>query len=412
MEAVRLLHLADCHLDTPFYGREKEMRRRLRDACREAFRAAVDLAIERRAHAVLIAGDLFDDELLSFATERLLVDCCGALHESGIPLFYAPGNHDPGRATYRARKIEWPPNVHMFASSNPETVDIRDSDGQTVARLTGAGHMTQAESQNLAGSFPAANGELAHVGLLHTQVTGARGADQHDRYAPCTEGDLREAGYDYWALGHVHLRQTVSEQIPAWYAGNTQGRHPRETGPKGALWVEVEKGIPVEPEFVPLAPVVWHSVEVPCPPDGTTMAALVPALTASLRELVPVEDGREHFVRVDLTGQSPLAGDLALPENLEVLSDELQDGLGAGWLEVRSDSVVRPVDLDAYRGGRTVLATALEIIDRADSDDALIERIRPEELANAPEDELAYLRELLAGLDLEAAARLVPEEHR
>lgn len=412
MGAVRVLHLADCHLDTPFYGRDEGMRRRLRDACREAFQAGVDLAIERRAHAVLIAGDLFDNDLLSFPTERLLLDCCGRLEEAGIPLFYAPGNHDPGRANYRARNIDWPPNVHMFASSNPETMDITGPDGQTVARLTGAGHMTPAESRNMAADFPAADGELPHIGLLHTQVTGARSTDMHERYAPCTEEDLRETDYDYWALGHIHLRQRVSEEVPAWYAGNTQGRNPRETGPKGALWVEVEKGIPAEPEFVPLAPVVWDSEEITCPPDAAGLSRLGTKLVKSVRERVEIEDGREHFVRVDLTGQSPLAAELTQPENLSTLAEELQEALGAGWLEVRPAGVNRPVDLDEYRDGRTVLATALELIDRAASDDELIEELCPGELAGKPDDATTYLRELLDGLDREAAARLVPEEER
>jgi len=412
MGPVRILHLADCHLDTPFYGRDEGMRRRLRDACREAFQAGVDLAVERQAHAVLIAGDLFDNDLLSFPTERLLLDCCRQLDEAGIALFYGPGNHDPGRAGYRARDIEWPPNVHMFSSSTPETVDIQDSGGQTIARLTGAGHMTQREQQNLAAHFPAADGHLPHVGLLHTQVTGARSADRHERYAPCTEDDLRRVGYDYWALGHIHLRQRVSEEVPAWYAGNTQGRNPRETGPKGALWVEVERGVPAEPDFVSLAPVIWHSEELPCPPDAAGLQTLTSKLVKAVRERVDIEDGREHFVRVDLTGQSPLAGEIAQPENLDTLTRELQEALGAGWLEVRPVDVTRPVDLEEYRGGQTVLATTMDLIERAASDDELIGELCPGDLAANPDDAHAYLRGLLDGLDREAAARLVPEDDR
>ena len=43
---MRFLHVADVHLDTPFASRSPEVRARLRDATREAFRAAVDLALE------------------------------------------------------------------------------------------------------------------------------------------------------------------------------------------------------------------------------------------------------------------------------------------------------------------------------------------------------------------------------
>ena len=52
--------------------------------------------------------------------------------------------------------------------------------------------------------------------MLHAQVDGAAGA--RERYAPCAPEDL-DRGYAYWALGHVHLRQEIRAQPPAWYPG-------------------------------------------------------------------------------------------------------------------------------------------------------------------------------------------------
>jgi DNA repair exonuclease SbcCD nuclease subunit len=59
---MRFLHIADVHLDTPFAGRSDDVRRRLREASREALRRALSCAIAERVHAVLMAGDLFDGE--------------------------------------------------------------------------------------------------------------------------------------------------------------------------------------------------------------------------------------------------------------------------------------------------------------------------------------------------------------
>ena len=56
--------------------------------------------------------------------------------------------------------------------------------------------------ENLAKDYPAAVPGKFNVGLLHTSLTGKPG---HDTYAPCSEAELREKGYDYWALGHVLL---------------------------------------------------------------------------------------------------------------------------------------------------------------------------------------------------------------
>ena len=70
----RFLHLADVHLDTPFQSKDKQLRIYLRESIRKAFQKAVDIALSQRVNAVLIAGDLFDNETLSFATERVILE--------------------------------------------------------------------------------------------------------------------------------------------------------------------------------------------------------------------------------------------------------------------------------------------------------------------------------------------------
>ncbi len=94
--AFRFLHMADVHLDTPFAGREA-LRGILRRTLRETFEAAVNLAVEERVHAVLIAGDLFDSENLSFAVIRM-PGSDRAAAEAGIAVVYATGNHDASGA--------------------------------------------------------------------------------------------------------------------------------------------------------------------------------------------------------------------------------------------------------------------------------------------------------------------------
>ena len=64
----RFLHLADLHLET-VYGGRASTRERLREASLQAFERAVDFALARRLDALLIAGDAFDDPLLSRRTE-------------------------------------------------------------------------------------------------------------------------------------------------------------------------------------------------------------------------------------------------------------------------------------------------------------------------------------------------------
>ncbi|HKL77473.1 MAG TPA: metallophosphoesterase, partial [Gammaproteobacteria bacterium] len=121
-EPFRFLHLADLHLDTAFTGRTDAVRQALRRATHDAFEAAVTTAIERGAHAVLLAGDVFDGDLLTFATERFLLDGCRRLGEAGITVVYCTGNHDPGGANQRVRAMDWPDNVHLVFGAKPQVI--------------------------------------------------------------------------------------------------------------------------------------------------------------------------------------------------------------------------------------------------------------------------------------------------
>ena len=408
-EPFRFLHLADLHLDTAFSGRTSAVRESLRDATRRAFEAAVTTAIEGRAHAVLLAGDVFDGELLTFATERFLLDGCRRLGEAGITVVYCTGNHDPGAANQRVRAMDWPDNVQLVFGAKPQTFDIPGRDGEPVGRVVAAGHVKPREERDLAAAFPAADGDLPTVGLLHTQVVGAANADAHDEYAPSERADFERPGYAYWALGHIHQRQQVFADLPVHYPGNLQGRHFRETGPKGGNWVEVAPFGLAEVSFVPLAPLEWQWVTVAAP-----AAEHFDALAAELASAVPDSAAEQRLVRFELTGASPRADDLHDADNRAELEAALADRLAALAVEVRASGLHRPVDLDELRAAPSALATALELVEAAGEDDTLLDRLTPALLSGAapddPDQRRAYLRELLAGAEAELAERLVDPE--
>ena len=42
-------------------------------------------------------------------------------------------------------------------------------------------------------------------------------------YVPFTTAEIKDLNYDYFALGHIHLRQALSEEPLIVYSGNLQG---------------------------------------------------------------------------------------------------------------------------------------------------------------------------------------------
>src|SRR5688572_17425674 len=327
--AMRFLHLADVHLDTPFAGRSPALRGRLRQASRDALAAAVDCALAERVDAVLIAGDLFDGERLSFGTELFLMEQLTRLGEAGIAVVYASGNHDPGREGGR-RSLKWPSNVTFVDDGRARRVAISRGTS-VVGYVTAAGHAGARETADLARGFPAPIGELPEVALLHTQVHGSRASEMHHDYAPSHLPQLRESGHHYWALGHVHTRQCLSDAPAIHYPGNLQGRTPRERGARGGLLVDLStKGARVE--FRSFAPVRFENIELRSLEGESTLSALIQRVVRAWEEARAAEGPpakAEWIVRVVLSGPTPLARELDDEDERSALAEELTEALGA-----------------------------------------------------------------------------------
>ncbi len=418
---LKIVHAADVHLDTPYVRRDDALRTRLQEAGREAFVRLVDLAVRERAHALLIAGDLFDNDWLTIATERLLTEELRRAVDAGVTVVYATGNHDPGRANYRAMQIDWPHSgFHLVSARRPVEIALEQA-GEMVGWVVAAGHQTPRETDNLAAAFPPAPGPEPAVALLHAHVAATLQAPQHEPYAPAALADFSGKRYVYWALGHIHARQTVGDDPPVVYPGNLQGRQFGETGAKGAMVVEIEPAAPPVARFEALAPIRWERLSL----DNLSEARSITHIQTSARaafvnleaeaeiagDLLP---DQEWILRVEMEGPCPLADALRNEEQHDELADYLREALGALDVEVRDTGLQRPIELSEYRGHQHVLGLALELVEQARTDDALLRHLAPEALAvsefadQAERD--AYLRELLAGMDSLAAEALLRED--
>ena len=407
----RFLHLADVHLDTTFHCRSEALRKQLRDALRRAFERAVDTAIAEAVHAVLIAGDLFDNERLSFETEEFLLEQLRRLDEAGIPCFYVTGNHDPSGRPPRGGKMAWPASFHLLGKRKPSLHFVRDASGEPLACIVGAGHRTSKEADNLAASFPEVGRSVPHVGLLHTQVMSADEAASHDRYAPCSIKDLQGKGYAYWALGHIHKRQRVAADPEAWYPGNVQGRHPGETGAKGGLLVAIDERGHVETEFRSFAPIQWIEMVLDDMDGLYTLQDVCGRIAADFSRYTSEDVAEAWLLRVRLQGRTPLAQDLRDDEQRRELEEIIRSDLDVLDVDLKTDRVVPAIDVDQYRGDPHLLGSVLDLMDRVSKGhEKLSDLVQVNDLArqfDTEEEREAYLRSLVQDLDAEAAYRLV-----
>ena len=416
---MRFIHIADVHLDTAFAGRSDDMRNRLRHAAREAFARCVDTAVGEQVDAVLIAGDLFDGGSLSFESERFLLAQLGRLAEADIQVVYATGNHDPGHGLrangldWPGNGLDWPGNVTLIPGPDPVTVPVKGRTGDIVGHVTGAGHATARETTDLSLRLePVPDTALPQVAILHTQFTSATGRDVQP-YSPSGIEHLRAAGFHYWALGHVHLRQELSADPPVLYCGNLQGRDPRESGPKGGLLVDL--GDPAHPviDFREFSRVRWEKVTVSGLEEVHTLDALVNEIAAAwntARASDPGSDDTEWMVAVDLAGPSPMWRKLREAEEIATIEDEVASRLGALGAEVRAGRLHPAAQIDDHVDREDVLGAGLRLCgdvlsgkDRLGLADTDLAGFDPERDRTLD----VYLRRLLAGGPEEIMTRML-----
>jgi DNA repair exonuclease SbcCD nuclease subunit len=193
--------------------------------------------------------------------------------------------------------------------------------------------------------YPARRAGVFNIGMLHTCADGSDG--NHERYAPCSVEGLRSKEYDYWALGHIHKRRVLHADPPIVFPGNIQGRHIRETGPKGCALVSVAGGkAEVEPRGLDV--IRWERCRVDArgAEDGYD---LVDRFAESLAAIVRGAEDRPLMLRVEVTGPCPAHETLAdrpLHWMTEIRSRALGDYPGRVWVEKIRLATSRPSRAD------------------------------------------------------------------
>lgn len=340
---MKLVHAADLHVDSPLVGLSRydgAPEERLRGATRRALENLVSLCLDEQARVLLLAGDLFDGDGRDQATGLFFARQLARLAEGGVRVVLVRGNHDAESRVFRQLRLG--EHVHELARDRPGTwVD----EGLGLA-VHGQGFETRVVDSDLAAALPAARAGLFNVGLLHTSLDGRPG---HGHYAPTRLEVLAGKGYDYWALGHVHAREEVCRDPWVVFPGNTQGRHVRETGAKGASVVTVEDGRVVAVEHRALDVLRWCHLRLDVGDDRHRDDVLT-RVGAALREQVRSADERLLAVRVELVGSAPVHGDL-VAEPAALATAVRQEAFEAGdlWIESVRVRTRQPLDLDAVR---------------------------------------------------------------
>ena len=372
MTTFRFIHTADIHIDSPLVGlprHEGSTAERIRSATREAFDNLIGQAIDEKITFIVIAGDLYDGDWRDFHTGLFFSLQMGRLAKAGIRAFVLYGNHDA--ESQITRRLSLPDNVNVFSSRKAETFIV----DECKVALHGQSFRQRDVTDNLVPGYPDPVRGTFNIGVLHTALAGAVG---HENYAPCSLDELIAKGYDYWALGHVHNGQVLHKNPHVVFPGNLQGRHIRETGPKGAHLVTVEDGEITD--FTRLHSDVVRWSRLPVSVDGCSrLVDVFDRVRESIEQAVAAEaDGRLLACRIELTGESSIHGVL-LASTGSLVAESQAAALGVGddvaWIERLIVSTKPHRDPVAFADQQDALGELRNMLKDAGSDEELLQQL-------------------------------------
>ena len=286
------------------------------------WRRLVDLAITEQVTAVLLAGDLLDDEHDYFETFGDLRAGVERLIDAGVAVLAVSGNHDVGVLPRLAAAV---PGLTMLGAGGAWEVATLVDDDVTVHVAGWSYPQPVVDASPVPLLAPALDGLSpgTTIALLHCDrdQTGSR-------YAPVTSRELRAAPVDAWLLGHVHKPDFGPFESGGGSASGRSGGYlgaispadPGEEGAYGAWLLEVTGSgrERLTSRHLPLAALRYETLVV----DVESMTAtddLVTAVSSAVAELgaelsaswAPELPSRAVGVRVRLTGRSHVRSELA-----------------------------------------------------------------------------------------------------
>ncbi len=403
--STRILFVGDMHLGTrvarlPASAGDPEV---LGPA--GAWQRTVDAALEHRVHAVALAGDVVNRHNELFEARRPLDRGLVRLAEAGIPVVAVAGNHDT--ATLPALAGGEAPLTLLGGGGTWDSFEIAGDDGPPVRLVGWSFPREHWESSPLETPPPAALPDRITFGLLHADLDA--GASP---YAPVTTTELAACGYDGWFLGHIHTPGPVPPDATPFYLGSLTGLDPGETGCHGPVLVAVHRDGSLVRERLPLAPLRWEKLAVPCDGLHEPETDLRSVLEGALGEFVVtngLESGTALGVRIELTGTVDRPHAVATASRRLEPSDLVTEIGGVVVFVDRIESRVRSrVDLEELARGADpvgLLARRILVLEGTRQDDDLAERLLERTRAAVDSvDNLPACRRLDGSLD-QAALR-------
>jgi len=224
---MKILHTADWQLGLRLRFVPGEAGARVRAQRFDTVRRIADVARDRGVDAVLVAGDVFDDNGVGNDTLQQARDALAAF--APLPVLLLPGNHDAATPDSALARLSPSSHVRLLFDEEPVAVD----GGWVFPCPLRRRHEDGDPARNL----PAreAGDDTVRVALAHGGVIEfSQSTESPNRIDP--EAVLAK-GFDYLALGDWHSTLSLGPRV--WYPGTPEPTRFQERDPGSVLLVDI-----------------------------------------------------------------------------------------------------------------------------------------------------------------------------
>ena len=368
---MRILHFSDVHIGVESYGStdpDTGLSTRLMDFL-ATFDEVVDFVLDNSVDLVLFAGDAYKSRDPSQTHQREFARRIARLSREGVPVFLLVGNHDLPHIASRATALDiFPtlsvPNVTIGDRLDTYIVDTATGPLQVVALpwIRRSAFLAREETRSLtideinrqlqervtnllAWQIQSLDPSLPAILTAHVSLNTARTSSEQSmllgRDPVLMQSALARPELDYVALGHIHKRQTLSQNPYVVYSGSLERiDFGEENDDKGFCVIDLDTTAPrgqrlVDFRFQPVNARRFLTIEVAVDADEDPTQE---ALKAIARRHVA-----DAIVRVRIT----------MPQEVEaqLRENEVRDALASAHF-------VAPIVRDVTRERRTRLGGA------------------------------------------------------
>ncbi len=340
MTPIRFIHTSDIHLDTSFSGAgfPSRLGDRKREAIRGTLRHILEDARQHVVDLVLMAGDLFEHDRVTPDTIEFLKQQFESL--APIPVFIAPGNHDPFVPDSPYCEEVWPKNVHIFREEEFRSIVLVEKG----VRVTGFGFNRAQLQERLFQKLPVLPENAWNLVLAHGSDTGGVPAGK-TAHGPFTIDEIAGKNVLYCALGHYHQQRAVANPHDAaqvWYCGIPEGRAWDEEGARGYLLGEIDDDGALTVLSRPANQFPFATIAIDC--EGYATREQI--IDAILQQRNSAFDAKT-ILRICLEG--------AIDSRLDLSTGEMEERLAGEALHiVWEDRTLPALDFDALAKDRTL----------------------------------------------------------